>query len=111
MRRFAIGAVAAILLAAGVLAVLDRADPPDLSHARRASVVVLDRDHTILRAFLAEGGVWRLPTSVSDVDPRYLTLLRAYEDRRFDEHWGVDPWAVLRAAWQWGVTGHIVSGA
>ncbi|HUK06599.1 MAG TPA: penicillin-binding protein 1C [Stellaceae bacterium] len=111
MRRFAIGAIAAILLAAGALAVLDRADPPDLSRARRASVVVLDRDHTILRAFLAEAGVWRLPTSVSDVDPRYLTLLRAYEDRRFDEHWGVDPRAVLRAAWQWGVTGHIVSGA
>jgi penicillin-binding protein 1C len=111
MRRIGIAFIAAVVLAAGALFALGRADPPDLGRAHRASVVVLDRDHAILRAFLAEGGVWRLPTSVADVDPRYLALLRAYEDRRFDEHWGVDPRAVLRAAWQWGASGHIVSGA
>jgi penicillin-binding protein 1C len=52
-----------------------------------------------------------LPTAAEDVDPRYLALLRAYEDRRFDEHLGVDPLAVARAAWQWASSGHIVSGA
>jgi penicillin-binding protein 1C len=35
----------------------------------------------------------------------------AYEDRRFEEHWGVDPLAVVRAAWQWLARGRIVSGA
>src|SRR5262249_27357749 len=36
---------------------------------------------------------------------------KAYEDRRFDEHWGVDPFAAVRAAEQWVGNGRIVSGA
>ena len=35
-----------------------------------------------------------------DVNPRYLKLLKAYEDKRFDDHWGVDPVAMVRAALQ-----------
>ncbi len=47
----------------------------------------------------------------TDVDPVYLALLKDYEDRRFDDHWGVDPFAVVRAAGLWIARGHIVSGA
>jgi penicillin-binding protein 1C len=90
---------------------LDRIFPPDLGRAQQASVVVTDRDGGILRALETADGAWRLPTRVEDVDPRYLALLRAYEDQRFDEHIGVDPFAVARAAWQWVSSGHIVSGA
>ena len=39
--------------------------------------------------------------TVDDVDPVYLALLKAYEDRRFDDHCGVDPLAAVRAAEQW----------
>jgi len=90
---------------------LDHLFPLDLTRAERASVVVTDRDGAILRAFETSEGAWRLPTTAADVDPRYLALLRAYEDRRFDEHLGVDPLAVARAAWQLATSGHIVSGA
>ena len=45
-----------------------------------------------------------------DVDPRYLDLLIAYEDKRFRQHHGVDPLAVVRAALQLAVNGRIVSG-
>jgi penicillin-binding protein 1C len=93
------------------LLLLDHLFPPDLSRNRRASVVVTDHDGGILRAFETEEGAWRLPTTADDVDPRYLALLRAYEDQRFEEHMGVDPLAVGRAAWQWASSGHIVSGA
>jgi penicillin-binding protein 1C len=103
-----IGGVA--LLASAIFAT-DRSFPPDLGRAERGSVVVLDRNRAILRAFETPEGAWRLPTTVEDVDPRYLALLRAYEDQRFDEHVGVDPLAVARAAWQWASSGHIVSGA
>jgi penicillin-binding protein 1C len=44
------------------------------------------------------------------VDPRYLTMLVAYEDRRFRSHPGVDPLALARAGYQWARHGRIVSG-
>jgi penicillin-binding protein 1C len=56
-------------------------------------------------------GRWRLPVDAkTGVDPRYLTLLLAYEDRRFYSHPGVDPLALGRAAIQLASRGHIVSG-
>lgn len=36
----------------------------------------------------------------SDVSPEYLQALIAYEDRWFYQHPGVNPIAILRAAWQ-----------
>jgi len=45
------------------------------------------------------------------VNPRYLKILKAYEDKHFDEHFGVDPAAVVRAAAQYLGSGRIVSGA
>src|SRR6185437_13814344 len=48
--------------------------------------------------------------TVRDVSPRYLALLKAYEDRRFDDHHGVDLLAMGRAVLQYASAGHIVSG-
>ena len=93
-----------------ILFAADRIAPPDLSRYIGRSAIVADKDHRILRAFTTQDGKWRLAAQAGDVDPRYLTLLRAYEDKRFDEHWGVDPVALLRASWQWARAGHIVSG-
>ena len=36
---------------------------------------------------------------MKEVDPRYLAMLIAYEDKRFRRHHGVDPLAVGRAGW------------
>ncbi|PLU82182.1 penicillin-binding protein 1C, partial [Sinorhizobium medicae] len=72
---------------------------------------VLDRDGHLLRAFATEGGLWRLKTTVEDVDPRFIEMLIAYEDQRFREHRGVDPLALGRAALQFLTNGRIVSGA
>ena len=82
---------------------------PALAEAR--STVVLDRDGRLLRPFLTDDGRWRLPIGVDDVDPRYLDLLFAYEDRRFHDHGGVDPLAMVRAGLQSLSHGRIVSGA
>ena len=38
-------------------------------------------------------------------------MLLAYEDKRFESHWGVDPLALLRAMGQFATRGHVVSGA
>jgi len=89
---------------------LDRAFPPVMPESREMSQVVVDRHDRLLRAFTVENGRWRLPVKLDEVDPLYLRMLITYEDRRFFDHAGVDPRAVLRAAWQFLRHGRIVSG-
>lgn len=111
LRRLLVGlAVVATTVAATGLA-LDRAFPPDLSRYQDRSTEVVDANGRLLRAFTTADGKWRLKATVDDVDPLYLSLLKTYEDRRFDDHWGVDPLAALRAAKQLAERGRIVSGA
>ena len=110
-RRLLVGlALAAAGLAAGLLT-LDRLFPPDLARYQERSTEIVDANGRLLRAFTTPDGKWRLKTTADDVDPVYLALLKAYEDRRFDAHWGVDPLAAARAAGQWIGRGRIVSGA
>ena len=78
------------------------------SLAVQTSVEVLDREANLLRAYTVADGRWRL--AVGEVDPGYLVLLVAYEDKRFYDHAGVDPKAVLRAVAQAVWNGQVVSG-
>src|SRR5690348_12302151 len=85
--------------------------PLPLDKARQVSTTVVDRNGKLLRAYAMADGRWRLPVDAKkDVDPAYLNLLFAYEDKRFREHHGVDPLALGRAAYQLVTRGHIVSG-
>jgi penicillin-binding protein 1C len=106
----ALGAIGAfVLIATGFW--IASLPPLPLDEARRASTVVLDRNGKLLRAFAMPDGRWRIPVSVlSNVDPDYVDLLLGYEDRRFRSHFGVDPLALMRAAFQIATRGHIVSG-
>ena len=56
-------------------------------------------------------GAGGLPATAEDVDPRFIKLLLAYEDKRFYAHHGVDALALGRAAYQLVRHGEIVSGA
>jgi penicillin-binding protein 1C len=85
--------------------------PLPLAPARQVSTTIVDRNGKLLRAYAMADGRWRLPVDAkTDVDPGYLKLLLAYEDRRFRAHAGVDPVALGRAAFQLVTRGHIVSG-
>jgi penicillin-binding protein 1C len=85
--------------------------PLPLEEARRVSTTIVDRNGKLLRAYAMADGRWRLPVDAKiAVDPGYLKLLLAYEDRRFQSHHGVDPLALGRAAFQFVTRGHIVSG-
>ena len=100
----AIAATAALILYARSL------PPLDLSAAADRSTVVLDREGRLLRPFLTADGRWKLPVTGDDVDPRYLAMLKAFEDKRFDDHHGIDPLSMLRAAGQMLMNGRVVSG-
>jgi penicillin-binding protein 1C len=110
MRRAALLALP-LLAAAAAFGLYVRALPEiDLDLSAGRSTVVLDRDGRLLRPFTTAEGRWRLPVSADDVDPRYLAMLKAFEDRRFDSHAGIDGTAALRAAAQALRHGRIVSG-
>src|SRR6185312_9699630 len=111
LRRLLAGSVLTVALAATAALTLDRLFPPDLSRYQTRSTEIVDANGRLLRAFTTADGKWRLRTTVEDVAPVYLALLKDYEDRRFDSHWGVDPLAVVRAAGQWAARRRIVSGA
>ncbi len=74
------------------------------------SVEVLDRDGALLRAYTVADGRWRLALAPDQVDPAYLAMLVAYEDKRFRDHAGVDPRSLVRAVLQAAWNGRVVSG-
>ncbi len=85
--------------------------PLPLTQASEVSTTIVDRNGKLLRAYAMADGRWRLPVDAkAGVDPTYVTLLLAYEDRRFRSHAGVDPLALGRAALQLLTRGHVVSG-
>jgi penicillin-binding protein 1C len=74
------------------------------------SVEVRDREGALLRAYTVADGRWRLGVSSAGVDPVFVAMLLDYEDGRFYRHAGVDALALLRAAGQAVLAGHVVSG-
>jgi penicillin-binding protein 1C len=74
------------------------------------SVVVLDREDRLLRAFTSTDDKWRLPVELDQIDPLYIRILLAFEDKRFYEHGGFDLRAILRSGFQSLRHGRIVSG-
>lgn len=110
-RRFLAMAALLPVLAAAALATAKHAlGPPPLAAANARSITVLDRQGRLLRAFTTAEGRWRLPIEIDDVEPRYLAMLLAFEDRRFWQHGGIDPLALARAAIQLAGARRIVSG-
>jgi penicillin-binding protein 1C len=74
------------------------------------NVIVVAKDGTPLRAFPDRAHIWRYPIQLDDVSPLYVQSLIEYEDKNFWWHPGINPFSLIRAAFQWLQTGHIVSG-
>jgi penicillin-binding protein 1C len=112
IRKTAAASVAAGLIAIAAFAAwVVSLGPVPLAQASAVSTSIVDRNGKLLRAYAMADGRWRLPVDAkTGVDPTYLKLLLASEDRRFRSHAGVDPLALARAAFQLATRGHIVSG-
>src|SRR5690606_8620563 len=74
------------------------------------AVEVVDRSGALLRAVAPADGAWRFRVTLEEVDPHFVDMLIAYEDKRFHSHRGIDPLAIVRAAVQLVTIGRIVSG-
>jgi penicillin-binding protein 1C len=82
---------------------------PDTLFNDPYSTVLEDHRGELLSASIAADGQWRFPRTDS-VSSRFRQALIAFEDRRFDEHFGVDIRAMARATRQNIAAGEIVSG-
>ena len=88
-RRAAIFVCIAALAATLAIGIeTNRLGPPPLARAAEQSVIVVDRNDQLLRAYTTPDGRWRLPATTADVDPIYLKMLLAFEDRRYALHRG-----------------------
>ena len=93
------------------LVLLDQLYPLKLQHNEQLfSRVVLDENDQPLRTFADDKGIWRYPVKLSEVSPLYIEALVNYEDRWFWTHPGINPFSLLRAAFQNLTSGRIVSG-
>ena len=99
----------AVVLFCGVVALADKQWPLPLHEVSPARVVVAE-DGSPLWRFADAEGIWRYPVTIEEVSPRYLDALIQYEDRWFWDHPGVNPFSIVRAAWQDLTAGRVVSG-
>lgn len=87
-------AAAAVLLALPVYARVAPLEAPE-SRSVVPGTVVLDVHGTVLEHAAADG--LRIPVSLDAIAPRMLQATVSAEDRRFWQHPGVDPLAIVRA--------------
>jgi penicillin-binding protein 1C len=82
---------------------------PDKLFEDPYSTVLEDRQGNLLSASIAADGQWRFPEG-NIVPEKYKKALISYEDKRFDNHFGVDLISLGRAVRQNISAGRIVSG-
>ena len=74
------------------------------------SALVEYRDGRPAYVFLSPDDKWRLHVELERCDAKFVEALIALEDKRFWSHHGVDPIAIVRAAWSDVTRGRRVSG-
>ena len=75
------------------------------------STLITDSEGKVLHAFLNNQDKWRMKTELSEITPTLEKAIVYKEDRWFRWHFGVNPFAVLRAGVRNVFTGRRTSGA
>ncbi len=99
----------ALLATAIVVLALDILFPPPTNV--RYSQIVTAEDGTVLHAFLSADDKWRMMTEPNEISPALRTAIVYKEDRYFYYHPGVNPFAIVRAAYNNIVERKRTSGA
>ncbi len=85
--------------------------PVSLQEAPSCGIKFTDRNGTLLRESLLEGGRFTTPVSIDKLPRNLLAATICAEDKRFWLHHGIDPLAIARAARDAIQQDRIVSGA
>jgi penicillin-binding protein 1C len=94
--RAAVLGLAAVWLVLGAVKYFPKSS---LSDSYPKSTAIYARYGELLRLTLASDGQFRLWTPLEQIPVHLRTAVLLYEDRWFYRHPGVNPWALVRAAW------------
>lgn len=83
---------------------------PEVLFVDSYSTVLEDRNNNLLSASIASDGQWRFPER-DTISDKFKTAIVAYEDKRFYQHFGIDPISIGRAIQQNIRSKKISSGA
>jgi penicillin-binding protein 1C len=75
------------------------------------SKCIFDSQGNLLRVFTNKDGLWLMPVELKEINPQLINATLSIEDNRFRRHFGVDPFAVMRAARLNLKNGKTISGA
>lgn len=100
----------AYLALTSVVVVLFLLSHKSLTYSSDFSQLIFSSDGRLLNASLAHDEQWRFYTD-KDMPVQVKQALIAFEDKRFNDHWGVDMKAVARAVYQNITRRKTVSGA
>lgn len=64
------------------------------------SQLILSENGTIIHAFLSKDQKWRIKTDLEEIIPQLKKAIVFKEDKYFYYHFGINPVAILRAAWK-----------
>jgi penicillin-binding protein 1B len=81
-----------------------------LRHADGSDLPVFRLDPLLVGSVFPIHGEDRIVLSPADVPPLLRSGVKVVEDRRFDEHHGVDPYGILRALWADLRAGRVIQG-
>jgi len=81
-----------------------------LRHADGTELPVFRLDPLLVGSVFPVHGEDRIVLSPADVPPLLRLGVKLVEDRRFDQHHGVDPYGIVRALWANLRAGHVVQG-
>jgi penicillin-binding protein 1C len=92
--------VAALAALAAALLLIPLVPRQPLSERLPSSVAIYDENHHLLRLTLASDEKYRLVVPLSRIPPALIEAVLMREDRHFYAHPGVNPAAIVRAAWE-----------
>jgi penicillin-binding protein 1C len=99
----------AFLLLPGLFFILNLIFP--LKTNIRYSQIILAQDESVLHAFLSSDDKWRMKTELHEIIPELKETIVRKEDQYFYYHPGVNPFAIIRAAFNNIVKQRKTSGA
>lgn len=73
---------------------------PSLLAGMNFSTAIYDEQHHLLRLTLSHDDKYRLFVPLSQISPQFLATTLLQEDQYFCWHYGINPWAMLKAVWQ-----------
>jgi penicillin-binding protein 1B len=82
----------------------------NLRQADGSELPVFRLDPLLVGSVFPVHGEDRIVLAPADVPPLLHTAIKVVEDRRFDEHHGVDPYGILRALWANLRAGRVIQG-